>query len=75
MEKTNEAYAIAKIAGLKLCEYISKDKNYNYKSLMPCNLYGNNDMFNEKKSHVIPSLLLKFHNAKLITIPYFMGAV
>jgi GDP-L-fucose synthase len=64
LEKTNEAYALAKIAGLKLCEYISLDHNYNYKSIMPCNLYGYNDLFNEKNSHVIPSLLLKFHNAK-----------
>lgn len=63
LEKTNEAYAIAKIAGLKLCEYISKEKDFNYKSVMPCNLYGYNDLFSKKKSHVIPSLILKFHEA------------
>jgi len=65
LEKTNEAYAIAKIAGLKMCEYISLEKDYNYKSIMPCNLYGYNDLYNKEKSHVIPSMFLKFHEAKM----------
>src|SRR3989344_8994433 len=64
LESTNEGYAIAKIAGLKLCEYYNKQYNTNFISLMPCNLYGINDHFELENSHVISALILKFHNAK-----------
>jgi GDP-L-fucose synthase len=53
LESTNEAYAIAKIAGLKLCEYYSKQYGVDYRSVMPCNLYGPNDNFHEKNSQMI----------------------
>ena len=65
LESTNEAYAIAKIAGLKLCEYYSKQYGVDYRSVMPCNLYGPNDNFHEKNSHVIPALIRKLHSAKV----------
>ena len=65
MEKTNEAYALAKIAVLKYCEYIMKRYNKEYFSLQPTNLYGENDNFNLNTSHVIPALVKKFYNAKL----------
>ena len=65
LEKTNEGYAISKIAGLKLCEYISKmDKNRNYKTIIPCNLYGKFDNFNNKSSHLIAAIIKKVHLAK-----------
>lgn len=59
LEKTVEPYAIAKIAGIKMCEAYSKSYNLNYKSLVPCNSYGVNDNFDEKTSHFFPSLLMK----------------
>ena len=59
LEKTVEPYAIAKIAGIKMCETYSKSYNLNYKSLVPCNSYGVNDNFDEKTSHFFPSLLMK----------------
>lgn len=65
LEKTNEAYAIAKIAVLKYCEYIMKRYNKEYFSLQPTNLYGENDNFNLNTSHVIPALVKKFYYAKL----------
>jgi GDP-L-fucose synthase len=65
LEKTNEAYAIAKIAVLKYCEYIMKRYKKEYFSLQPTNLYGENDNFNLNTSHVIPALVKKFYNAKL----------
>lgn len=64
LEGTNDAYAIAKIAALKYCEYINNEKNLKYLSLMPCNLYGPHDNFSLKGSHVIPALIRKFHHAK-----------
>ena len=64
LEETNEQYAIAKIAGIKLVEAIRKESNLNYFSLMPCNLYGPNDNFDYETSHVIPALIRKFHDAK-----------
>lgn len=64
LEKTNEAYAVAKIAGLKLCEFYSKQYGDNFISAMPCNLYGLGDNFNLENSHVVPALLRKFHEAK-----------
>ena len=64
LEKTNEAYSIAKIAGVKMCEYYSNIHNLNFKSLMPPNLYGPNDNYDLKKSHFYPALIKKIHNAK-----------
>tara|TARA_B110001454_G_scaffold120477_1_gene112477 strand:+ start:229 stop:1200 length:972 start_codon:yes stop_codon:yes gene_type:complete len=60
LEKTNEAYAIAKIVGLKACEYYNKQYGTSYLTVMPCNLYGPNDNFDLKNSHFIPSLIKKF---------------
>ena len=64
VELSNEGYAIAKIATIKLCEYISKNYNYNYFSLIPCNIYGPHDKFDEKKGHVVGSLIKKILTAK-----------
>ncbi len=63
LEKTNEWYAIAKIAGIKLCQAYRKQYGADYISAMPCNLYGPNDNYNPKSSHVIPALLRRFHEA------------
>lgn len=65
LEKTNEAYAVAKIAGLKLCEFYNKQYGTKYFSVMPCNLFGEGDNYNLSTSHVIPALIRKFHEAKL----------
>ena len=65
LEPTNEAYALAKICGIKYCEYLNKQYNRNYLSLMPCNLYGSNDNFNIQTSHFIPGLINKLHHAKI----------
>jgi len=65
LEPTNEWYAIAKIAGVKACEAIKKQFGKDYISLMPTNLYGINDNFDYETSHVLPSMLRKFHEAKL----------
>ena len=59
LEKTNEAYALAKICGLKLCEILRKNFSRNYYTIMPCNLYGPNDNYDEKSSHVLPALIKK----------------
>ena len=64
LEYTNEPYAIAKIAGIKLCENYFKQYNANYFSVMPTNLYGPNDNFDLKTSHVLPALIRKIHEAK-----------
>ena len=69
LENTNQWYAIAKISGLKLIEALRIQYNRNYISLMPTNLYGPNDNFNLKSSHVLPALIRKFHEAKLKTKP------
>ncbi|ONI45555.1 GDP-fucose synthetase [Candidatus Epulonipiscium fishelsonii] len=69
LEKTNEAYAIAKIAGLKMCEYYNKQYGTNFVSVMPTNLYGPNDNFDLENSHVLPALLRKVHEAKLNNSP------
>lgn len=63
LEPTNEAYAIAKIAGIKLCESYSRQYGRDYRSVMPTNLYGPNDNFHPQNSHVIPALLRRFHEA------------
>ena len=65
LEPTNEAYALAKICGIKYCSYLNKQHKRNYLSLMPCNLYGSNDDFNIQTSHFIPGLINKLHNAKI----------
>lgn len=65
LEPTNEGYAIAKIAGLKMCEFINRDHNLPYISIMPANLYGPGDNFHPEESHVIPGLLRRFHSAKM----------
>jgi GDP-L-fucose synthase len=64
LETTNEAYAIAKISGLKMCEFYKKQYGCNFISAMPTNLYGTNDNFNLQNSHVLPALLRKFIEAK-----------
>jgi len=63
LEPTNEPYAIAKIAGIKLCESYNRQYGRNYRSVMPTNLYGPNDNFHPDNSHVIPALLRRFHEA------------
>ena len=65
LEPTNEPYAIAKIAGLKMCQFYREQYNCNFISLMPTNLYGPNDNFDLNNSHVLPALLRKFHEAKI----------
>ena len=65
LEPTNEPYAIAKIAGIKLCESYNRQYGTTYRSVMPTNLYGENDNFDLDKSHVIPALIRKFHEAKI----------
>jgi len=65
LEPTNEPYAIAKIAGVKLCENYNKQYGCNFISVMPTNLYGPNDTYDLNNSHVLPALLQKFHNAKI----------
>ena len=65
LEYTNEPYAIAKIAGIKMCESYYKQYGDNFLSLMPTNLYGENDNFDLESSHVLPALINKFHNAKI----------
>ncbi len=65
LEKTNEAYALAKIIGVKLCEYYNKQFNRNYLTLMPCNLYGPHDNFDLQNSHFLPALIKKIIISKL----------
>lgn len=65
LEPTNEAYAIAKIAGLKMCQFFKRQYGDNFISCMPTNLYGPNDNFNLNNSHVMPALIRKFHEAKV----------
>lgn len=64
LESTNEPYAIAKIAGIKLCESYNRQYGRDYRSVMPTNLYGENDNFHPENSHVIPALMRRFHEAK-----------
>jgi len=64
LEKTNEAYALAKISGLKYCEYLNRQCGTDYISVMPTNLYGPNDNYHPEHSHVMPALIRKFHEAK-----------
>lgn len=69
LEPTNEPYAIAKIAGIKLCESYNRQYGVDYRSVMPTNLYGVNDNFHPENSHVIPALMRRFHEAKLANDP------
>jgi GDP-L-fucose synthase len=69
LEPTNEPYAIAKIAGLKLCENYCRQYGVNFISTMPTNLYGMNDNFDLNNSHVLPALMRKFHEAKISQAP------
>ena len=65
LEKTNEAYALAKISGLKYCEYLNRQYGTDYISVMPTNLYGPNDNYHPEHSHVMPALIRRFHEAKV----------
>src|SRR3989339_1607373 len=65
LEQTNEAYAVAKIAGIKMCQSYNRQYGTNFISVMPTNLYGPNDNFDLKNSHVLPALIRKFHDAKV----------
>ncbi len=65
LEPTNEAYALAKISGLKYCEYLNRQYGTDFISLMPCNLYGLNDNYHPTKSHVLPAMIRRFHEAKI----------
>lgn len=64
LEQTNEAYALAKISGLKYCEYLNRQYGTDYISVMPTNLYGPNDNYHPENSHVLPALIRRFHEAK-----------
>lgn len=70
LEPTNDAYAIAKIAGIKMCQAYREQHGFNAISLMPTNLYGINDNFDPNSSHVLPALIRKFHEAKESNAPY-----
>ncbi len=65
LEKTNEAYALAKISGLKYCEFLNRQYGTDYISVMPTNLYGPNDNYHPTHSHVLPAMIRRFHEAKL----------
>lgn len=70
LEKTNEAYALAKISGLKYCEFLNKQYGCDYISVMPTNLYGPNDNYHPENSHVLPALIRRFHEAKEANAPF-----
>ena len=69
LEPTNEAYALAKISGLKYCEYLNRQYGTDFISVMPTNLYGPNDNYHPEHSHVLPALIRRFHEAKLSGAP------
>lgn len=69
LEPTNEAYALAKIAGLKYCQYLKRQYGANFISVMPPNLYGVNDNYNATRSHVLPAFIRRFHEAKTQNLP------
>lgn len=69
LEPTNEAYALAKISGLKYCEYLNRQYETDYISVMPTNLYGPNDNYHPTHSHVLPALIRRFHEAKEANLP------
>jgi len=70
LEPTNEAYALAKISGIKMCQSYNRQYGTRYISVMPANLYGINDRFDEYNSHVIPAMIIKFHKAKTENLPF-----
>ena len=70
LEPSNEAYALAKIAGLKYCEYLNRQYGTDFISVMPTNLYGPNDNYHETNSHVFPAFIRRFHNAKIEDASY-----
>lgn len=70
LEKTNEAYALAKISGLKYCEFLNRQYGTDYISVMPTNLYGPNDNYHTDRSHVLPAFIRRFHEAKEQGLPY-----
>ena len=70
LEETNEPYAIAKIAGIKMCESYKRQYGCNFISVMPTNMYGPNDSYNLNNSHVLPALIRKFHDAKESNLPF-----
>lgn len=70
LEQTNEAYALSKISGLKYCEYLNRQYNTDYISVMPTNLYGPNDNYHPTHSHVLPALIRRFYEAKVDNLPY-----
>lgn len=69
LESTNEAYALAKISGLKYCEYLNRQYGTDFISVMPTNLYGPNDNYDLQSSHVLPALIRRFHEAKISNSP------
>lgn len=68
LEETNKSYAIAKIAGVQMVDGYRQERGLDYLTLMPCNLYGDNDNFSDDNSHVIPALIRKIHNAKVANL-------
>jgi len=70
LEPTNEGYALAKIYALKLCEYLSADNEVSYKTLLPCNLFGRYDNYDSTRSHMLPSVIRKIHEAKFANVPF-----
>jgi GDP-L-fucose synthase len=70
LEPTNEGYALAKIIGVKLCDYYKRQYGTNFISCMPANLYGPNDCYDESKNHVVPALIQRFHGAKIKESPF-----
>ena len=70
LEKTNEAYALAKISGLKYCEFLNRQYGTDLISVMPTNLYGPNDNYHPTPSHVLPALIRRFHEAKVAQLPF-----
>lgn len=71
LEPSNEAYALAKIAGIKLCQWLRQQRGCNFVSAMPCNLFGPEDNFDGKTAHIIPGLLTRMHKAKISGAPVF----
>jgi GDP-L-fucose synthase len=69
LEPTNEPYALAKIAGIKLCQSYNRQYGTEFIACMPTNLYGPNDNFDLEKSHVMPAMIRKFHEAKMQNLP------
>jgi GDP-L-fucose synthase len=69
LEPTNEPYAVAKIAGIKMCESYKRQYGVDYRSVMPTNLYGPGDNYHPENSHVIPALIRRFHEAKVTQAP------